>query len=151
MTQTDVLSTDVLSPRTFCPHGRFVRRMLCPPDVLSPRTFCPTDVLSLWTFCPHRRFVPTDVLSTDVLSPDVLSPDVLSGHLVPRYVPQCRIWFHAMGHSAESGSTLLVNHAEFGSKLWATAQNLVPHHTIGLQGRILSRPTGHSAESGSTP
>jgi hypothetical protein len=80
MTQTDVLSMDVLSPWKFCPHGRFVRRMLCPPDVLSPRTFCPTDVLSLQTFCPHGCFVPTDVLSMDVLSPDVKSPDVLSGH-----------------------------------------------------------------------
>jgi hypothetical protein len=91
MTQTDVLSMDVLSPRTFCPHGRFVpmdvlsagcfvRRTFCPTDILSPRTFCPTDVLSLRTFCPHGRFVPTDVLSTDVLSPDILSPDVLSGH-----------------------------------------------------------------------
>jgi hypothetical protein len=80
MTQTDVLSTDVLSPRTFCPHRRFVRRTFCPTDLLSPRTFCPTDVLSLRTFCPHGRFVATDVLSTDVLSPDILSPDVLSGH-----------------------------------------------------------------------
>jgi hypothetical protein len=57
MTQTDVLSTDVLSPRTFCPHGCFVRRTFCLMDVLSPRTFCLTDVLSLWMFCP-RTFCP---------------------------------------------------------------------------------------------
>jgi hypothetical protein len=78
---------DVLSPRMFCPHRRFVRWMFCPTDVLSPRMFCPMDVLSLRMFCPHGRFVPTDVLSTDVLSPDVLSPDVLSGHTKdPLYV-----------------------------------------------------------------
>jgi hypothetical protein len=74
MTKTDVLSTDVLSPRMFCPHGRLV-----PTDVLSAGRFVPmdlfsTDVLSV------RTFVPTDILSTDVLSPDVLSPDVLPGH-----------------------------------------------------------------------
>ncbi len=79
---------DVLSPWTFCPHGRFVRRTFCLTGVLSPRMFCPTDVLSLLTFCPHGRFVPTDVLSTDVLSPDVLSPDVLSGHPIYQYTWQ---------------------------------------------------------------
>ncbi len=63
MTRTDILSTDVLSPRVFCPQGRFVRRTFCPLDVLSSRTFCLTDVLSLRMFCPHRRFVPMDVLS----------------------------------------------------------------------------------------
>jgi hypothetical protein len=36
------VSTDVLSPWTFCLYGRFV----------------PTDVLSLRTFCPYGRFVP---------------------------------------------------------------------------------------------
>ncbi len=36
------VSTDVLSPRTFCLYGRFV----------------PTDVLSLWMFCPYGRFFP---------------------------------------------------------------------------------------------
>ncbi len=93
MTQMDVLSTDILSPWMFCPHGcfvpadvlsagRFVRQTFYPTDVLSPWTFCPTDVLSLRMFCPHGLFVPMDVLSTDVLFPDVLSPDVLSGHLM---------------------------------------------------------------------
>jgi hypothetical protein len=36
------ISTDVLSPQTFCLYGRFV----------------PTDVLSLRMFCPYGRFVP---------------------------------------------------------------------------------------------
>jgi hypothetical protein len=74
MTQTDVLSTDVLSPRTFCPHGRFVRRTFCPTDVLSPRTFCPTDVLSLRMFCRYGRFVPTDVLSLRTFCPRTFCP-----------------------------------------------------------------------------
>jgi hypothetical protein len=66
--------TDVLSPRTFCPHGRFVHRTFCPTDVLSDGPFVPmddlsdgrfvtTDVLSPRMFCPHGCFVPTDVLS----------------------------------------------------------------------------------------
>ncbi len=68
MTQTDVLSTDVLSPRMFCPHGRFVRRTFCPLDVLSAGrfvcwTFCPHGRFVRRTFCPPGRFVPTDVLS----------------------------------------------------------------------------------------
>jgi hypothetical protein len=58
MTQTNILSTDVLSPRTFCPHGCFVCRTFCPTDLLSPRTFfVATDVLSPRTFCPHGPFV----------------------------------------------------------------------------------------------
>jgi hypothetical protein len=80
MTQTDVLSTDVLSPRTFCPHGRFVRRTYCPTDLLSPRTFCPHGRFVRRTFCPHGcfvrrtfclygRFVPTDVLSSRTFCP----------------------------------------------------------------------------------
>jgi hypothetical protein len=39
------VSTDVLSPRTFCLYGRFVS----------------TDVLSLGTFCPHGNFVPRKI------------------------------------------------------------------------------------------
>jgi hypothetical protein len=55
--------TDVLSPRMFCPHGRFVRRTFCPhgrfvpTDLLSDERFVATDVLSQRTFCPHGRFV----------------------------------------------------------------------------------------------
>jgi hypothetical protein len=55
------------SLRKFCPHGRFVRRMLChrtfvPPDVLSAVCFVRPDVLSRRTFClsgcfVHGRFV----------------------------------------------------------------------------------------------
>jgi hypothetical protein len=63
MTQTDILSTDVLSPRTFCPHGRFVRRTFCPPDVLSDGRSVPTDVLS------DGCFVATDVLSPRTFCP----------------------------------------------------------------------------------
>ncbi len=61
------VSTDVLSLRRFCPHGRLVCRMFCPYG-----RFVSMDVLSLRAFCP------TDVMSLAVLSPDVLSPDVLS-------------------------------------------------------------------------
>jgi hypothetical protein len=57
------LSMDVLSLQTFCPHGRFVCRMLCPTDVLSLRMFCPTDVLS------DGRFVATDVSSPRTFCP----------------------------------------------------------------------------------
>ncbi len=39
ISQKDVLSPDVLSLWTFCPHGRYVCRM----------------------FCPAGRFVPTDI------------------------------------------------------------------------------------------
>jgi hypothetical protein len=39
--------TDVWSPRTFCPNGRFVLT-----DVLSAGRFVRR------TFCPHGRFVP---------------------------------------------------------------------------------------------
>jgi hypothetical protein len=51
------VSTDILSPRTFCPtdvmsHGCFV-----PTDILSDGRFVSTDVLSPRTFCPHGRFV----------------------------------------------------------------------------------------------
>jgi hypothetical protein len=59
-----VLSTNVLSPWTFCPHGRFVRWMLC------CRTFCPHGHFVQRMFCSSEHFVPMDVLS----------PDVLSGH-----------------------------------------------------------------------
>jgi hypothetical protein len=45
---------DVLSRRTFCPHGRFVRRTFCLTYVRSPDVFLP-DVLSLRTFC-RRTF-----------------------------------------------------------------------------------------------
>ncbi len=79
MIQTDILSPDVLSTRTFCPHGCFFSRMLCRrtfrpsgrfvrPDVLSVRTFFLPDVLSA------GRFVSPDILSAGRLVP----PDVLS-------------------------------------------------------------------------
>jgi hypothetical protein len=110
MTQTDILSMDILSPRMFCPHGCFVRRTFCPTDVLSPRMFCPTDVLSLRTLCPHGRFVLTDVLSTDVLSPDVLSldvlsPDVLSGHRWHTYT-EFRAWILYYPESPSPGPVI---------------------------------------------
>ncbi len=44
MTPMDVLSPDVFPLRTFYPHGRFVRQMLCRR-----------------TFCPARRFVWRDM------------------------------------------------------------------------------------------
>jgi hypothetical protein len=55
ITKTDVLSTDILSPQMFCPHGCFVRRMLC------HRMFCPYGRFVPRTLCPSGRFVPTDV------------------------------------------------------------------------------------------
>ncbi len=67
ISQKDVFSPDVLSLRTFCPHGRLVCRTFCPYGC-----FVSTDVLFPQTFCP------SDVMSPAVLSPDVLSPDVLS-------------------------------------------------------------------------
>ncbi len=69
--QTDVMSPDVLSLQTFCPHGRFVPQMLC-----------------IWMFCPHRCFVcrtfcPSGYfVSPDFFPPDVLSLYVMSGHFV---------------------------------------------------------------------
>jgi hypothetical protein len=53
-------------------------------DVLSPRTFCLPDVLSCRRFCPHGHFVPTDILphgryiSGCLCRRMFLSPDVLS-------------------------------------------------------------------------
>ncbi len=66
--------TDVLSPRTFCPHGHFV-----PTDILSAGRFVLTDVLSNWRF----------------VCPDVLSPRTfcLYGRFVPgRFVSGCFVW-----------------------------------------------------------
>ncbi len=68
ISQKDVLSSDILSLRTFFPPdifpaGRFVCWTFCPSGC-----FVPPDVLSLRTFCTAGRFVPTDVLSPDVLS-----------------------------------------------------------------------------------
>ncbi len=57
MTQTDVLSTDVLSPRTFCPPDVLSDGPFVPTDVLSNGRFVATDVLSPRTFCPYGRFV----------------------------------------------------------------------------------------------
>ncbi len=75
MTQTDVLSTDVLSSRTFCPpdilsNGYFVQRTFCPHGRFVRLTFCrygrfvPTDVLSLRTFCPRTFCLRTFCLRT---------------------------------------------------------------------------------------
>ncbi len=86
----DIFSLDILSSRTFCPHGRFVPTdvlsagrfvagRFVPTDVLSDGCFVRPDVLSPRTICPYRCFVHVH-LSPDVLSLDVLSPDVLSGH-----------------------------------------------------------------------
>jgi hypothetical protein len=80
ITQTEVMSPDVLSLGMFCPDGCFVLRTLWLRHfvltvILSAERFVPLDVLSYRTFC-----LP-DVLSQDVLSPDVLSLDVLSGKL----------------------------------------------------------------------
>ncbi len=78
------------------PKGCFVSGCFVSTDVLSPRTFCLPDVLSLRTFCLYGSFVSTDVLSLGryvsscfvsgrfvsgrFVPTDVLSPDVLSGH-----------------------------------------------------------------------
>ncbi len=68
ISQRDVLSPDVLSLRTFSPHGHFVCWMFCPArrfvplDVLSLRTFCPMDIMSHGSYVSGRyvagRFVP---------------------------------------------------------------------------------------------
>ncbi len=94
VSQIDVLSPDVLSLRTFCPHGSFVCWPFCPtdvmslavmsPDILSLRMFylsgcfISPDVLSLWTFCLSGRFVSPYVssLRTFRLSVRFVSPDV---------------------------------------------------------------------------
>ncbi len=66
------------------PKGCFV-----PPDVLSPRTFCPHGCLVFRTYCPSGRFVLSDVLSlrtfcpTDNISLAFMSPDVFSRKFCP--------------------------------------------------------------------
>jgi hypothetical protein len=91
MTQTDVMSPDILSLQTFCHHGCFVPRMLqyvtgyfVPTDVLSAGRFVPPDVLSRRMFCPSGCFVPPDVLSLRTFCP--------SGRFVPVcYVSGCYV------------------------------------------------------------
>jgi hypothetical protein len=58
MTQTDVLSLDILSLRTFGPYWHFV-----PKDVLSHGCYVSRRLVHRM-FCPSERFVPQDVLST---------------------------------------------------------------------------------------
>ncbi len=77
MTQTDVLSPDVLSLRMFCTPGRFVRQMLC------LRMFCSHRCFVCRTFSSSECFVPPDVLSQCVMSLDVMFRDLLSWHFVP--------------------------------------------------------------------
>jgi hypothetical protein len=74
MTQEDVLSMEVLSPQTFCPHGCFVRRTFCLPDVLSAGhfvhwTFCPYGRFVRRMFCLYGCFVPKDILSLRTFCP----------------------------------------------------------------------------------
>jgi hypothetical protein len=70
--QKDVLSPDVLSLRTFCPAGCFVRR----------------------TFCPAGRFVPPDVLSHGrYVSGCFVSRRFVSGRFVSgRFVSVRFVW-----------------------------------------------------------
>jgi hypothetical protein len=69
----NITQTDVLSPRTFCPHGCFV-----PTDVLSDGRFVPTDVLS------DGRFVAMDILSPRMFCPHgrFVHGHFVSGHFV---------------------------------------------------------------------
>ncbi len=61
--------TDVLSPRTFCPHGRFVSMDDVSAGRFVRRTFCPHGRFVRRMFCLYRRFVPTDVLSPQMFCP----------------------------------------------------------------------------------
>jgi hypothetical protein len=88
ITQTDVMSPDILSLQTFCPHGRFVPQICL--QMFCLQTFCllivSPDVLPCLTFCPAGRFFPQDVLSRLTFCPsghlvlDRMSLDVLFGH-----------------------------------------------------------------------
>jgi hypothetical protein len=57
ITQTDVMSLDVLSLRTFCRHRHFVPQMLCPGMFCPSRMFCPTGCFVPPDICPSGRFV----------------------------------------------------------------------------------------------
>jgi hypothetical protein len=68
-----VMSPDVLSLQTFCPHGHFVPRMLClqmfcSTDVLCAERFVPPDILSCQTFYLSECFVPGCFVSGRLVS-----------------------------------------------------------------------------------
>jgi hypothetical protein len=57
-----------------------------------------------------------------------------------------RIWFNTMGHSARSGSKVLIGHSSGpGTILWVTVQGLVQYY--GSQCRTWYNAVGHCAGS----